>query len=144
MQHFTSSQKGEFRVPTPTFVTHFDELSPLKQHPAWGQIPYIHPAAKGSEETGATPGKRCSVCVFKYILSDASWAPTFVLLLRFTLTSELTAGCINNKWNLNVLNIIGKADKQKDLHFSREGQWQTHAAYGTLQVRCCPLQTGCV
>lgn len=59
------------------------------------------------------------------------------------LDRDLTAYYIGTEWNLNAPSIIGKSDKQEDLHLNAGGgQGQTHAAYGSLQVSWFALQGG--
>lgn len=58
----------------------------------------------------------------------------FVVVAAAHLDRDLTVDCSDRKWNLNVPNIIGKSDKQGDLHLNAQSRRQTHAAYGSLQV----------
>lgn len=55
---------------------------------------------------------------------------------------NLNADYAGIKWNLNVLNIIEKSDKQEDLHLNRPGYWQTHTAYGSQLVSLFASEAG--
>lgn len=66
----------------------------------------------------------------------------FVVVAAAHLDRDLTVDCADRKWNLNVPNIIGKSDKQGDLHLNAQSRRQTHAAYGSPQVGRFALETG--
>lgn len=105
------------------------------------KISDIPQTATGIAGADAKPRKKKKVLMFAVFLnrfsSDARWAPHFVfasvVVVAMTHLDRDNLGYTHRKGNLNVLNIIGKSDKQEDLHLNTRGQWQTSAAYGSPQ-----------
>lgn len=131
MHLFTSRHQSESHVPAPTLVTHLDELSALKQRLTRGEDHWLPPPEASEKQVPNWEkwGKRrqhwCSMfswidfCLMRGELVTFYFAAVVVAVTH--LDRDLTAYYIGTEWNLNAPSIIGKSDKQEDLHLNAGG-----------------------